>query len=410
MNWKYKIFFSLVFLCCFNGIYAQPIQKLRIDPAQSYGGDISDYFESYEYIPLETTKQSIFGEIVNLIITKSSIVITDHDSRATLFFTKDGKFITKIKEKDGVLPTIYTSDNDSLIIIYTYHSATGNEGLKYADLYGNLIKTTKKVVQNKSIALGDGYTAQFVDCDYLKNDKDNKKQGLINIYYNNQIYNSFFPLPANDYGFCKLAKRIKRPLRVEKGSFYISTPFDYWVYKVTKDTAIKMFKFTFPENRTYPTSKILNYPEKEFIDSLDKTRIKDWQKIMDINNLFYIKNYLFFRINPRMFLWFKGADEFAQYNFIYDTVSNKLISLGRLSPDAKTSYLPILGSEGHRLNLYGLYTSGDLLYFDVSALEMFTAYEKNKNRKPQYPPVLQQYFKTQNRKSNPVIVRMKLKE
>lgn len=98
-----------------------------------------------------------------------------------------------------------------------------------------------------------------------------------------------------------------------------------------------------------------------------------------------------------------------QYNFIYDTLSTKLISMERLVPDVHNYFLPILGN-GSMIVFDGLYFHKGAYYTPISSLEMFAANVSTKSKNPQYPEVLKQYFKTQTRKSNPVIVRMKLKE
>lgn len=50
---------TLLFLiaCCYiNGQVG--IKEIRIDPKAAHGGNISEYFDSIEYIPLETNKES----------------------------------------------------------------------------------------------------------------------------------------------------------------------------------------------------------------------------------------------------------------------------------------------------------------------------------------------------------------
>ena len=93
-----KIIGCLLVLTTFGiTLKAQEVPKLRIDPAQAYGGVVGDYFDEVNYIPLQTTKESLFGAISNMIVTDSSYVISDNDTRAVLFFKKDsGYFILKL--------------------------------------------------------------------------------------------------------------------------------------------------------------------------------------------------------------------------------------------------------------------------------------------------------------------------
>src|SRR3569833_2319900 len=95
---KHLTGYLLVFmLLIMQTMHAQQVEKLRIDPSQAYGGKVSEYFEQVNYIPLETTKESLFGDINQLAITDSSFVITDMDTRAVLFFTRKGRYITKTR-------------------------------------------------------------------------------------------------------------------------------------------------------------------------------------------------------------------------------------------------------------------------------------------------------------------------
>ncbi|MEO8399854.1 MAG: hypothetical protein ABI550_08590, partial [Ignavibacteriaceae bacterium] len=54
---------TLLFICFYKNSLAQNVPKLRIDPAQAYGGSLASVFSSIEYIPLETTKESLFGDV-----------------------------------------------------------------------------------------------------------------------------------------------------------------------------------------------------------------------------------------------------------------------------------------------------------------------------------------------------------
>lgn len=101
------------------------------------------------------------------------------------------------------------------------------------------------------------------------------------------------------------------------------------------------------------------------------------------------------------------SDNDSQYNFAYDTVSRKLFGLDRMAPDQVSCFLPVMGERSKNK---GFMFFDQYLFGYISSLSMFSSFEKNSSRNPAYPPVLQEYFKTQNRKSNPVIVKMKLKD
>ena len=56
----------------------------------------ADLFEEINYVPLETTKKSIFGAIQQLIVTKDHFILSDRETNCIFVFFKNGKFCAKI--------------------------------------------------------------------------------------------------------------------------------------------------------------------------------------------------------------------------------------------------------------------------------------------------------------------------
>ena len=48
---------------------------IRIDPAHARSGTASQIFEEVNYIPLETTKESLFGKIDQLAVTEDYFIM-----------------------------------------------------------------------------------------------------------------------------------------------------------------------------------------------------------------------------------------------------------------------------------------------------------------------------------------------
>src|SRR5690606_790590 len=72
------------------------IRTLRIDPTTASGGNMSQVFDEINFIPLETTKESIFGDIGQLEVTENLFIVFDHDTKCILIFDRKGKYKTKI--------------------------------------------------------------------------------------------------------------------------------------------------------------------------------------------------------------------------------------------------------------------------------------------------------------------------
>lgn len=71
----------------------KPIQKIRIDPEAADSGKVSQYIDAVSFIPLETTKDSEFSNIVQLEMNDDYYIILDDRVPAILIFTDRGYFI-----------------------------------------------------------------------------------------------------------------------------------------------------------------------------------------------------------------------------------------------------------------------------------------------------------------------------
>lgn len=391
------------------------IPKLRIDPNHAYGGVVSDYFQNVEYIPLETTKESLFGEINQMVITENSIVVHDIDTKSILFFNIDGKYIRKLELKSTNY--ILLSDNGDGNIIVSMSKNTKRGSVLVENIYSSI---GRKISERKSdgfedglVKIEDGYFLSCGSCRFNNSEKPKDSvYNLIDIYKGNTLYKSFLPYNQMLYaGFCRLGGTVyanPRGTKITNNSMNISTPYEHMVYKVTKDTAVKILQFVFPNERSV-SGKIFTSNNLKLIDSIERQIDRNSSKIIqDVRNIVYYQNKILFKITPRSYIRASGSIATQQYNFIYDTLSTKVISIERLTPDSNNYFLPIIGN-GSMVVFDGLYFYNGAYYTPISSLEMFATYQANKNKNPKYTSILKNYFASQNRKSNPVIVRMKLK-
>gem|GEM_PF-540687 len=414
---EFSIFYSII-LClglCKHS-FGQEVSKIRIDPRMAYGGKVSDYFDQIEYIPLETTRQSLFGDITQMIVTDSSIVISDIDTRSVLFFSISGKYLTKVKLKSSQVPNLSIDKENREIIVLALDMELGTIEPTYYTILGTKENGTipnKMAFKNTNLtSIGGGYFAGLNSCNFLSSEvaKDSIYY-LINIYKGKSLVKSLLPYnQKKQLAFCYLGGTLGGIENnvISESCFYISTPYEHFLYKINKDTAIKINQFVFESNRTIP-SYVLASHDLKYLDSVKRNNQNNTEMITDVRNIFFQKNHLFFKLNPGRYIFHYGSEEDNQYNFIYDTLSKRLVSIERLSPDENNYFLPFIGN-GNMMATNGLYFSSGYFYSSVSSLQMFNAKENTKTRMPRYPILLQNYFETQNRKSNPVIARMKLKE
>lgn len=407
-----KICSCLIFLILFadHGIKAQEVEKLRIDPSQAFGGRVSDYFEQVNYIPLETTKQSLFGDISQLIITDSSFVIFDWDTRSALFFTRDGRYITKTKFKEDTYPSLSHEKANHRIAVSVWDPAQKKATLTYYSLTGKELEekqSVKSKTQTNLISLGDGFAVGIGNCYFSPGmiPKDSINY-LLKVYKGDSVYKSFFPYNQTvNAGACVFGNMTITPSSQE-GAVYVSPPLDGGIYRVTKDTVVKLYQVVFPMSRSVP-KMIAESKDAKLIDSLRNANWPGENIITGISNIFLHKNLLFFKTDAKRYSWSQGSETTKQYNFIYDTKTARLVSIERMSPDEQNGFLPL---SNYRIYVWGLKYEDGYFYSNVSSLQLFTAKEATADRKPKYSPAMEKYFATESRKSNPVIVQLKLKE
>ena len=123
MNYKH-LFCIILFACLSQSGYSQivpwrnlfqrqqtqqQIPTIEVNPSRiSYGNvRLSDIIESIEYIPLETTDESLIGWISSFDISNNYIVVNCMSQNQVFLFSRDGRFIRRIG-RQGQGPGEYT--------------------------------------------------------------------------------------------------------------------------------------------------------------------------------------------------------------------------------------------------------------------------------------------------------------
>lgn len=402
-----------------EGIYAQEVSVIRIDPAAAHGGRVSDYFEDIEYIPLETTKESLFGTTENFIITDSSYIIGDLDTKSVYFFSPKGKLINRIKlpyENLGI--DIAYEKNQNRIAVRSINWATEKGECNYYSVIGHKLNLPGTSINKETaiqVYLGEGYNVAANVNSYLYRGTPAKDSIYyqFSVYKKNKLFNSLLPFnQLKSVAQCVLiggyTMIFGHPLIVQDGYFYAAEPLNFTTYKLSRNGAIKAFQFVLPADRVVP-KEIIGNNNRKTIDSLLSEMNDTWNNktILQINNIVFVDKYLSFKFMPRYFVNKPGSAPEQQYNFFYDTIAKKLISLERLTPDSSNNFLPV---SGQIVNMNGFVYYNGYFYGSLSSLEMFIQWEKTKEKVKNYPLALEKYFKNENKKSNPVIVKFKLRK
>lgn len=389
------------------------MRTLRIDPSSARGAAVSQIFDEVKFIPLETTKESLFGAISQLGVTDENFIIHDYDTKAVLIFNKLGKYIAKINEskieKDPDDKNsqnfwgfqLKTENNQTYIQIYA------GKKILYFDLKGQLYKkiqgNSPEAFYGNGMKFSNGIDVRqyYVD----KKDKDAKDStfydiGLVKDKKKVAVYFQFHPDSAkNDenWGSSRFYN-----YGVPDELFY-TRGYEYNIYRLTPEKLSLAYHIVFPAINSLPMDYGTN-PKYKGKRSIFFSNNKKAFYRMD--NVYQVGDNLHF--NTRSYEWNKSEKK----SFIYNLKSNQLTSTADIEPDTLSQFLPVTdASTGYEFMNRGfhLFDKG-YFYSSYSSLAMFGYKEQNESKNRKYDPLLTEYFKSQNKKGNPVIIQLKPKK
>lgn len=395
MKIKQLLYPCFVLVCFAQNLPAQPPQKIRIDPAQASGGPISTFFEEVKYIPLETTKQSLFGQISQLCVTGNYFIILDYDTNSILFFTKEGKFHCRIgmgnigKDVSPIGVNYFVVNPEQKEISFKI-----NESQRWVyNFDGRKLREETGIMPGKYYHLPEGKTV-FSYYNVRNNPADSAYE--LSWVKEGNTYQKGMPYAIKNT-VLENSDRINKttPPFNESGNdsiIYYTRPYDYTVYRLSADSITRPYTFVFPLDVSVPRDFLTSmaYYGKR-IDFL-----RQHPKI--IRGLA-----CFFELNGLLFFGLEQFDWNPDNTFIYDTRTSSLFSLNHIDVDSSNYFLPLRPSIGF------LSTDGMHLYTTASSLEMFAARDAAAKKKIKYSQELADYFTRGKESNNPVIVQLKPK-
>jgi|SRR5690606_29903274 len=410
-----KTLFLSLLVFTFINIHRAPCQEscvdtsdimiLRIDPKTANGGSMSRLFEQIDFVPLETTKESLFGDISQLEVTDDEFIIFDNDTKCILIFDKLGKYKNKINLVKEVGGKINTQDVD--INGFTLKSENTTQLIVASTRNKTFVFNTKAERVDAYERSDDYYATQeylFKDLtrvfSYYKNNKhDDKSFYQYVLTKDDKTVGKYFEIDTG-----KLSKNgdfaVGGPSLIETDNSEIIHAvkyYDYNIYRITKSGISVAYRLVFPKENSIPND--FNTNNIYFGKKIDYF-FKYPKKIFGIGYTYKIGNNLYFKCGGL------SSDIRNNGSFVYNLANNYLISLNRLDIDDTSSYLPIMGRWDNNIKKY----DGEYLYCSLSSLEMFNFYEQEKDKNRKYPVVMNAYFKNGNNKDNPVIIRIKPKK
>ena len=389
-------FFFLFFVCISSGV-AQTTFTLRVSPDNALGGTASQIFDSIQFIPLETTKESLFGSIDQLEVTDSFFIILDRRGKSILVFNRNGRLHTRITTggQDKYFNYFTVNKNSQQIIVSNNYA----NGLLLFDFDGKLLKKqlcpknvqslyyfNKNIVlynlarpfdQSKSLPISydlaytKGYDSVFK---YLNPYNSKSEDGQYNIMYS----------PINFSG--------------QKGTCMFSLPFSYTIFQLNDTGVTSKYHFIFPVEYSLP-------PNFESDSAYKGKRAKyvyqdqdNYKKVSAITCVYRIDDYLIFSAQRGLMTMDGG------WNYLYNLKSGNLFSFTKITGDSTSFYFPLMSNL---LEIPNAIYNGKI-YSSSPAFRLF-AIKDNINKQVKYPEDLQYFFNNGSKNNNPVIVEFKLK-
>lgn len=384
------------------------VRKLRIDPNNARGASASAFFDKIEFVPLETNKMSLFGEIAHLEVVNGKYVIFDHDTRSVLIFEATGKFVTRISaEKVAELSGIEYSDGKTGSV-FTWFSVSSVAGEKLIDIHskkgvlrfnleGKLVSKLKYGQYYETVDLRDGTRI-------LKDFSRDK-----------QIAYEFAVVNARGDTTCYLPYSIKR---YEADDYYIggnrinigsdansALYYGYYSYDIVdiRQTGVSLkYRIQLPADIALPVDFVSNpvYTFKKW-DYLEKNK----NKVYGLNNPLIIGDNLIVTLDA--ISQFPSTKKTIAYNL----KTGEIISIQDITPDKSSFFLPVNDSAyGTNFMMRGFSAfDGTNLYTSISAVSMLKFFEQSQVKNTVYPSSLEQFFSRKNIDANPVLVILKPK-
>ena len=394
---------------------AQP-KKLYFDPTYAAGMPQSRLFSEIKYIPLETTKESVFGRISRLVVTEQYFIILDNDTEAIYFFDKSGKFIKKYVERGYDISNIaYDMSRNAIFITgrnKNYSPSQKEIQAAIDDPLNNSLKKYSRAVY---------YDLEDVTAEKIKPLKDfdivmasprqfNKDQWVYSYIYANKNWKSsedyelkihdghktigaFFPYNRKTSSiYFGSPERISFFNTLENSNLLFTRPYHYTIYQLSPDSVKELYTVIMPAANTIPNSFF-----QENFDSrakLEDYKTKNSGYVWGIDNVIDLKDYLFFSLD-----FFRS---YRERNFLFEKKTNQFINLNKITADSTNAFLPVMG--------YGVqYNDGEYLYSSISSTAMFQNQVNNAARNPRYDETIKSYFEKSKPSANPVIIALKPK-
>jgi len=372
------------------------VREVYIQPNKKMSLHTKDFIASVQYIPLETTDESEFGDISQIQIVGDYYLILDKLANEILFFRKNGDFVKKISAKNEDIPlpfkriSNFTVDTKSEILSFPDASAP----LVYEfDLLGNFKKTRDKAPIDYTIH--ESFYLNKYKIDYFSYDhpiSDNAQTPNITISENSRALKSYLyfdPASIDQEDVYGAEKYFFK----STGHLLFSRPYDYTIYSFEDTGEMNPYlQISLSQELRLPSDFLTS---SKYINQRRAYTNTNKYIVYKITDVYKIHNILYFRLMGSKYI----------KALLYDLNTEALVDFRDYVSDVSTLYLPIAGR-----NVLGV--DSNRLVSAMPASQLIRALNANisvEGYLSSLPDHLKEYYKKGNNQ-NPILVLTKLKE
>ncbi|WP_256011713.1 6-bladed beta-propeller [Desertivirga xinjiangensis] len=382
-----------------SGQVSQP-QMLHIDPSTAIPLRASEAFQEINYIPLQTTKESIFGEIAALTVEEEHFILSDENTNAILIFLKNGEFKGRITRDKNDRKNFFVNKKNKEIIFrkngkLLFFNFSGELIAEEPDrefrMHADLHYFDRDRIASSLYAVSKKFLPDTIDFEV----KLFQKQRLLAGYLPYNMKTA--PIQSED--ILNLAHSPFYQTGIDTILYY-TRPYDYCIYQVTSSDFSKKYEMVFPAAYTLSSS----FKSDTLLQGKRFAFLSAHQNLIStIGYPYQVKNILFFKILS----WNNRSN-----SYIYNLKSATLISVKDIQPDNFNYFLPVtdlhdgVGFANHNF----LTSDGQYVYTAVSSDILLKYKRNNAKRDVFYPALLKAYLRKASRKDNPVIIQIKPKD
>ncbi|MFN8251423.1 MAG: hypothetical protein U0V75_06030 [Ferruginibacter sp.] len=394
---------------CFAYSASMAQEKIYFEPRFATGAKQSDLITCNGVVIFEETPESRFDAYSRIIATKNFFAVCDYSAKAIVVFDKTGRFVKKIKTKLDLGRLEYNPALDRLEMISPnkMFQLTSKDRAQILEDYKNPknykyyhkyyidfadtlhFAVHKQKIEGLDILNPIDYTDGMHIVNQVTVDKNfgSKQDYELKIYRGDSLLRYYFPFDKQkDSRYIFDGATLSVSYASAPDSRWVTRPYDYTIYSLTKDSLYKIYNIVLPAERAVPE----DFFKRDFQNRTEKDNyIRQNRKLV---KQLYVYNVSSRYLSMTMVnMGFGGRNQ-----YIFDIQKKQFFDIGKLMSDSATLFMPVCE------NLH--FSDGAAMYARINAEEALRVYEAHKNDSAAFPPKLLAYLAAATSTSNPILI------